>query len=552
MDFFARQENARQYTYRLVLLLLAAVVAVIAVTDLLVTQAAALIFDRHDLSWLFHQVLVGFMLIAILISALWRQHQLRGGGDAIAKMVDARQITPGTDDLDERRLLNVVDEMSIASGVTAPTAWVMDKEPGINAFAAGVSANQAVIVVTQGMLTQLNRDELQGIIGHEISHILNGDMLFNVRLISVLAGINVIGRAGLLLIGLVMSIPLMFQAVMGFFGFKILDFFDKKMHGWKIVIWLPVFFIVASPMLLLVVGLLYTMVMLDILGAKSIMILGALIFVVGYVGVFFGRIIRAAVSRQREFLADAASVQFTRNPDGLVSALEKIRRSEITLVGNAHADEISHLFFSQAINQNIFEGWFATHPTIEERLESISGRKPEALQKPVAIVRESAPTSVASSVSTKASHDRIDQKKFSTKTNIYKNNQKLREHWKECIAALAVVLICGGATVMLSKSVIELKYSGLKAEGRVISSGSKHLEVKYKDAFGKEHETSGAPLMFGNLERDDVVEVLYLARHPEEGRVNTWEELYMMPIVFGSFFLAFFALLILLIRNILF
>ena len=122
----------------------------------------------------------------------------------------------------------------------------------------------------------------------------------------------------------------------------------------------------------------------------------------------------------------------------------------------------------------------------------------------------------------------------------------------QCIFVLLVVLLCGGATVVLSKSVIELKLNGVKSAGQVISSGSRHLKVKYKDEFGKEHETSGAPLMFGNLERDDVVEVLYLARHPDEGRVNTWEELYMMPVVFGSFFLAFLALLILLIRNIIF
>jgi predicted XRE-type DNA-binding protein len=165
MDFFAQQENARQHTLRLVLLFIAAVASVIASVDLVATLGAALIFDKHDLPWLFHQVLDGAILIAIFMSALRRLFQLRGGGDSVAKMVSARQIMRHAENLDERRLLNVVDEMSIASGVAVPSVWVMDSEQGINAFAAGYSPNQAVIVVTHGMLTQLSRDELQGVIG---------------------------------------------------------------------------------------------------------------------------------------------------------------------------------------------------------------------------------------------------------------------------------------------------------------------------------------------------------------------------------------------------
>lgn len=123
----------------------------------------------------------------------------------------------------------------------------------------------------------------------------------------------------------------------------------------------------------------------------------------------------------------------------------------------------------------------------------------------------------------------------------------------ECIFVLVIVLVCGGATAVLSKSVIELKIHGVKSVGHVISSGSRSVKVEYKDASGKAYETSGAPLMFGNLKRDDVMEVLYLVPHPEEGRINTWEELYMMPVVFGSFFLAFFSLFrLLLIKKIAF
>jgi Zn-dependent protease with chaperone function len=255
-----------------------------------------------------------------VIFAVRRLIKLRGGGDAIAKMVSARQVKRNATDLDERRLLNVVDEMAIASGVAVPSVWVMDKEEGINAFAAGYSPNQAVIVVTKGTLTKLNRDELQGVIGHEFSHILNGDMRLNVRLIGILAGIVVVGEAGLVIIKL---------------GAEAGD-----------------------------------------TGAIPFIIWGAIVAAVGYIGVFFGRMIKAAVSRQREFLADSSSVQFTRNPDGLLSALQKIRK-EGAPVSNAYAGEMSHMFFSQAITPKLFSDLFATHPSIDERVASITGRKLE-------------------------------------------------------------------------------------------------------------------------------------------------------------------------------
>ena len=318
MDFFAQQETARQRTFRLVLLFIAAVIAVVGAVDLTVMLGAWWLFDVPHLSRTFHQALAAVVLAAIAVFAIRRLIKLRGGGDAIAKMVSARQVMRNTTDLDERRLLNVVDEMSIASGVAVPTVWVMDKEEGINAFAAGYSPNQAVIVVTKGTLTKLNRDELQGVIGHEFSHILNGDMRLNVRLIGILAGIVVVGEAGLVIIRL---------------GAEAGDS-----------------------------------------GAIPFIIWGAIVAAVGYIGVFFGRMIKAAVSRQREFLADSSSVQFTRNPDGLVSALEKIRK-EGTVVSNAFAGEMSHMYFSQAITPKLFSDMFATHPSIDERVASITGRK---------------------------------------------------------------------------------------------------------------------------------------------------------------------------------
>lgn len=378
-DFFAKQSYERQRTRRLVLLLLLAVTTVVAVTDLVVTLGVTLLFDAYHLPWLFHPLWMTAILVAMTLSALWRQFQLRGGGESVAKMVGARQLMRHVESLEERRLLNIVDEMAIASGVVVPSVWVMDGEAAINAFAAGYSPNQAVIVVTHGMLTQLSREELQAVIGHEFSHILNGDMRLNVRLIGILAGLAVIGQGGKGGIGLLLAIPAMFLGVIGFFSFKIMDWFGERLKGWRAIIWLPVFFIVASPLMLLMLGLLYVMVMGDILGGKIVLLLSALIVVLGYVGAIFGRLIRAAVSRQREFLADASAVQFTRNPDGLVSALERMRRVDGSLINNALAGEMSHMFFSEAISTLFFENWFATHPSIEERLTRLTGHAPEPL-----------------------------------------------------------------------------------------------------------------------------------------------------------------------------
>ncbi len=323
MNFFAQQDRARKQTWRLLWLLLFAVIIIIAVTDLVVTLGAYFLLDTPLVwGWFSYQVFDGVLLLAIVIFALRRLYQLRGGGESIARMVKARQVLRNASSLEEKRLLNVVDEMAIAAGVAVPSVWVMDKEDGINAFAAGYSPNQAVIVVTSGALAQLKREELQGVIGHEFGHILNGDMRLNVKLIGILAGIVVVGEAGLLVIRL---------------GASADD------------------------------------------GAFAIIPFGAFIAAVGYIGVFCGRMIKAAVSRQREFLADASSVQFTRNPDGLVSALEKIRHGNGTLIKNAYAGEMSHMFFGQSFVAKVFADQLATHPSIDERLASLGGR---ALQAP--------------------------------------------------------------------------------------------------------------------------------------------------------------------------
>jgi Zn-dependent protease with chaperone function len=320
MDFFAQQETARKQTLKLVVMLAVAVVAVVGTVDLVVTVGSHFLLD-YTPSRDVHLYMAAVVLAAILIFAVRRLIKLRGGGEAVAKMVKARRVKRDTRDFAERQLLNIADEMAIASGVTAPTVYVMDEEEGINAFAAGYSPNEAVVVVTKGSLAKLNREELQAVVGHEFSHILNGDMRLNVRLIGILAGIVIVGEAGLLIVKLCAE--------------------AGDSDAIPFALW------------------------------------GLLVAGVGYIGVFFGRMIKAAVSRQREFLADASSIQFTRNPDGLVSALQKIRKDG-AVVKSAFAGEMSHMYFGQAISPKFFADLFATHPPIDERIATAQGRRYEA------------------------------------------------------------------------------------------------------------------------------------------------------------------------------
>jgi Zn-dependent protease with chaperone function len=241
--------------------------------------------------------------------------KLADGGEAVARMAGARRVSPETRDPLERRFLNIVEEMAIASGVRVPAAYVMDGESGINAFAAGWDVSSAVVAVTRGTLQTLTRDELQGVIGHEFSHILNGDMRLNIRMIGVLAGVLFIGSIG---------------------GFIMRSAGESR----------------------------------DSKGTAGFFAVGLALFIIGYVGLFFARVIKAAVSRQREFLADASAVQFTRNPDGIAGALDRIRVST-ALISNRRAEDMSHMFFGQGIKV-WFGGLFDTHPALDERITRVN------------------------------------------------------------------------------------------------------------------------------------------------------------------------------------
>ena len=256
--------------------------------------------------------------------------QLSGGGGAVAESMGGRLLDVSTPDPHERKLLNVVEEMAIASGVPMPKVYVMDEEEGINAFAAGHNINDAAIGVTRGCITTLKRDELQGVIGHEFSHILNGDMRLNIRLMGIIFGILCLAVVGRILLRARGSSR------------------DKN----------------------------------------PLPLLGIVLLLLGWVGLFFGRLIQAAVSRQREFLADAAAVQFTRNPNGLSGALKKIGAAYYgSRIENEHAAEASHMFFGNAAKSSLFNA-FATHPPLEQRIKAIDPHWDGNFPQPAAEVDE--------------------------------------------------------------------------------------------------------------------------------------------------------------------
>jgi Zn-dependent protease with chaperone function len=329
--FFEHQQLARRNTRVMVVLFLLAVAAIVSAVDLVlgalyvwnvaevrVPSGAPMPGLLQLLKLVPTGVYAGGALVTtavIFIASLVNVAKLAGGGETVAAMAGARRLSSATQDPLERRLLNVVEEMAIASGVRIPGVYVMDGEQGINAFAAGWNVSAAVVAVTRGTLETLNRDELQGVIGHEFSHILNGDMRLNIRMLGVLAGIVFIGAIG--------------------------DFLMRSARESRDK------------------------------GSGPVLLAGLALFLIGYVGLFFARLIKAAVSREREFLADASSVQFTRNPDGLAGALDQIRiAGSGARISGRFAEDMSHMFFGESIGRRL-GGLFDTHPPLDERIRRV-------------------------------------------------------------------------------------------------------------------------------------------------------------------------------------
>jgi Zn-dependent protease with chaperone function len=335
IDFFERQDDARRRTGLLIAYFALAVLLIILAVYAAFTAVALGAFGQHKggapgaatihlLDWGRLAVVAAVTAAVVLVGSLYKVASLNhGGGESVARLLGGQPVDPATADPAERRLLNVVEEMALASGTPVPPVFLLEHERGINAFAAGFTPGDAVIGITRGSLQYLDRDELQGVIAHEFSHILNGDMRLNLRLIGLLHGILLIALIGELIV----------RTVGNRSGSSSRDDGKKGEGG-------------------------------------SIVLFGIALLAIGYVGLFFGRLIKSAVCRQREYLADASAVQFTRNPDGIAGALKKIGgMAKGSRVESPNAEQASHLFFGEGVASAIDA--MATHPPLEERIRRI-------------------------------------------------------------------------------------------------------------------------------------------------------------------------------------
>lgn len=330
MNFFQSQDNARRRTSGLVFLFGVALLCLIGMTQLLVMVAlrygsnTALTLQGtfwSSFSWTSLSEIAAGITAVVLLASLYKMQQLRAGGAAVAKLLGGRLLDRASRQTNERKILNIVEEMAIASGLPVPPVYLLE-EASINAFAAGHDSRDVAIGITRGAIELLSRDELQGVVAHEFSHIFNGDMKINLQLIGWLHGILFIGLIGRFL----------------------LDSNSNRSYRSR-----------------------------NSRGTTIFMMLGLGFMIIGYSGTFFGKLIKAAISRQREFLADATAVQYTRNPEGIAGALKKIGGSPMgSTVTHPNAAQISHLFFGEGLHGHF--SWFSTHPPLEQRIHAIEPR----------------------------------------------------------------------------------------------------------------------------------------------------------------------------------
>lgn len=354
MNFYQAQEEARKQSQKLVLLFCLAVFVLVVLTNaLFITFVWFSDFgnlagiDRVDLSSLvWHQALLkiidnfGWNKVAIVTAILvfvigvatWSKWaELSKGGHVVAEMLGGKRVDPNTNEPHERRLINVVEEMALASSMAVPPVYVLIHEQGINAFAAGVNSDDAVVAVSQGAIEQLNREQLQGVVAHEFSHIFNGDMRLNVRVVATLHGLTMINETGRVL----MSAGSRRRGFGMGRGYSLGSSRSSNRNGG---------------------------------GQMIIFVAGLALWLLGTVGQFFGQVIKSALSRQREYLADASAVQFTRNPNGIAEALQIIGGyGKHAQIDTPKAHELGHFFFAAAFNSRVF----ATHPPIDERIERL-------------------------------------------------------------------------------------------------------------------------------------------------------------------------------------
>ncbi|RAU18038.1 hypothetical protein DN062_09620 [Nitrincola tibetensis] len=357
MNFFEHQERAKRKTLQLVFLFALGVGSLIISLTLVIgllmyfaeggtgevlsqatnnPSALPSLLSPENLQLLI--TLTVAVIGVILLGSLFRRAQLTKGGQAIAEAMGGRLLNTATLNTEEERILNIVEEMALASGIPVPPVYLIEDD-AINAFAAGYRPQDAVIGITRGSIQLLTRDELQGVVAHEFSHILHGDMRLNIRLISMLYGILLIGMIGRFIVRSLRYRPIARTS--------------NKNNS-----------------------------------VAFLMVLGLGLMIVGFAGSFFGNLIKAAVSRQREFLADASAVQYTRNPLGISGALKKIGgHVSGSSFNNPRAEEFSHMFFSQHLS-NGFSDWFSTHPPLEDRIKRVEPRWKGSFTTPTHIITD--------------------------------------------------------------------------------------------------------------------------------------------------------------------
>jgi Zn-dependent protease with chaperone function/uncharacterized tellurite resistance protein B-like protein len=321
LGFFEQQDRARRATARLVLLYVIAVLAIVAGANLMVVPPYAWWTGAPAGAKVYATVSL-ITLCVIALGSVEIITRLSIGENELAMLLAGRLVGRSSGIDAERRLINVVDEMAIASGLAAPPVYVLSREKGINAFAAGRSPNQAIVVVTRGALEALSRDELQAVIAHEFSHIINGDIRLNLRAACALQGI-------------------VFLAAIGRFMMQYYSGYGTEEHRRFL--------------------------------HPPFAVLGAGLFVLGSVGLLAARLIQSAIAREREFLADACAVQYTRNADALCGALARIHlHRDGSRILNWHAESLAHMLFAP----NALRGWFATHPALETRMQRANPHQP--------------------------------------------------------------------------------------------------------------------------------------------------------------------------------
>lgn len=339
MDFFQRQDKARRHTVLLTFLFILGMLTTAFLIHLVVygiisvdPEAGLSTGDKWGLFFIDMIAVCGFILIVALFKT-WSLN--RSGPDGVALSLGGTLVSRGSYDPRERRLYNVVEEIAIAAGTPIPRVYILKQEKSINACAIGTSSGNSAVCVTRGAMDYLTRDELQGVVAHEFSHIVNNDVSINTKLIGYLFGLEVIAIIAAFIFRATLCAP-----VNDTHTRSSSDDDKDSSNSWVVIL--------------------------------AILAISGLLFVIGYIGVFFGNIIRSAISRQREYLADASAVQFTRNPDGIAGALKKIGCSSLgSNIDNSKSVQASHLFFGSVFSSGLLDSLFQTHPDLTKRIQAI-------------------------------------------------------------------------------------------------------------------------------------------------------------------------------------